>query len=143
MDDECLKGNTGGKFVDRIQDIRSSEKVMYSHVLDLYATAVDYDPRSEISVKFFKIVQNKLYYATHAQTAAEEICHRANSNSPMMIFTSFNGDHPTLHDVRIAKNYLNENNLKLLKWYLRNAQMLIKMQYGIAILESKPKRIVP
>lgn len=118
MDDERLKGNGGGAYwrelLDRIRDIRSSEKVMYRQVLDLYATAVDYDPRSEISVEFFKIVQNKLHFATHGNTAAEVIFKRANADAPMMGLTSFKGDHPTLRDAQIAKNYLSENELKIL-----------------------------
>lgn len=118
MDDERLKGNGGGAYwrelLDRIRDIRSSEKVMYRQVLDLYATAVDYDPRSEISVEFFKIVQNKLHFAAHGNTAAEVIFKRADANAPMMGLTSFKGDHPTLRDVQIAKNYLSENELKIL-----------------------------
>ena len=118
MDDERLKGNGGGAYwrelLDRIRDIRSSEKVMYRQVLDLYATAVDYDPRSEISVEFFKIVQNKLHFAAHGNTAAEVIFQRANADAPMMGLTSFKGDHPTLRDAQIAKNYLNENELKIL-----------------------------
>ena len=118
MDDERLKGNGGGAYwrelLDRIRDIRSSEKVMYRQVLDLYATAVDYDPRSEISVEFFKIVQNKLHFAAHGNTAAEVIYKRANADAPMMGLTSFKGDHPTLRDAQIAKNYLSENELKIL-----------------------------
>lgn len=118
MDDERLKGNGGGAYwrelLDRIRDIRSSEKVMYRQVLDLYATAVDYDPRSEISVEFFKIVQNKLHFAAHGNTAAEVIFKRADADAPMMGLTSFKGDHPTLRDVQIAKNYLSENELKIL-----------------------------
>lgn len=118
MDDERLKGNGGGAYwrelLDRIRDIRSSEKVMYRQVLDLYATAVDYDPRSELSVEFFKIVQNKLHFAAHGNTAAEVIFKRANAEAPMMGLTSFNGDHPTLRDAQIAKNYLNEDELKIL-----------------------------
>ncbi|MDE6096996.1 MAG: virulence RhuM family protein [Muribaculaceae bacterium] len=86
MDDERLKGNGGGSYwrelLDRIRDIRSSEKVMYRQVLDLYATAVDYDPRSEISVEFFKIVQNKLHFAAHGNTAAEVIFKRADADAP-------------------------------------------------------------
>lgn len=99
------------ELLDRIRDIRSSEKVTYRQVLDLYATAVDYDPRSEISVEFFK---NKLHFAAHGHTAAEVIFHRANAESPMMGLTSFNGDHPTLRDAKIAKNYLSEDELKIL-----------------------------
>ena len=118
MDDERLKGNGGGAYwrelLDRIRDIRSSEKVMYRQVLDLYATSVDYDPRSETSIEFFKIVQNKLHFAAHGNTAAEIILKRANADAPLMGLTSFKGDHPTLHDVRIAKNYLNEKELKIL-----------------------------
>lgn len=118
MDDERLKGNGGGAYwrelLDRIRDIRSSEKVMYRQVLDLYATAVDYDPRSKISVEFFKIVQNKLHFAAHGNTAAEVIFKRANADAPMMGLTSLKGDHPTLRDAQIAKNYLSENELKIL-----------------------------
>ena len=118
IDDERLKGNGGGAYwrelLDRIRDIRSSEKVMYRQVLDLYATAVDYDPRSDISIEFFKIVQNKLHFAAHGNTAAEVIFKRANANAPMMGLTSFKGDHPTLRDAQIAKNYLSENELKIL-----------------------------
>lgn len=118
IDDERLKGNGGGAYwrelLDRIRDIRSSEKVMYRQVLDLYATAVDYNPRSEVSVEFFKIVQNKLHFAAHGNTAAEVIFHRADADAPLMGLTSFKGDHPTLRDVRIAKNYLSENELRIL-----------------------------
>ena len=118
MDDERLKGNGGGAYwrelLDRIRDIRSSEKVMYRQVLDLYATAVDYDPRSEIPIEFFKIVQNKLHFAAHGNTAAEVIYNRADADAPMMGLTSFKSDHPTLRDAQIAKNYLSENELKIL-----------------------------
>jgi hypothetical protein len=118
LDDERLKGNGGGAYwkelLDRIRDIRSSEKVMYRQVLDLYATAVDYDPHTDISIEFFKIVQNKLHFAAHGHTAAELIFERANAESPLMGLTSFKGDHPTLNDVRIAKNYLSEEELKVL-----------------------------
>ena len=85
MDDERLKGNSGGDYwkelLDRIRDIRSSEKVLYRQVLDLYATSVDYDPKSETSIQFFKIVQNKLHYAAHGHTAAEVIYERADAES--------------------------------------------------------------
>lgn len=118
IDDERLKGNGGGKYwhelLDRIRDIRSSEKVMYRQVLDLYATSVDYDPHSDISVQFFKIVQNKLHFAAHGHTAAEVIFQRANADAPLMGLTSFKGDHPTLRDAKTAKNYLSENELKIL-----------------------------
>lgn len=118
MDDERLKQIGGGNYwkelLDRIRDIRSSEKVMYRQVLDIYATAVDYDPRSDESVEFFKIVQNKLHFAAHGHTAAEVIYQRADADQPMMGLTSFHGDHPTLKDAKIAKNYLNEDELKIL-----------------------------
>lgn len=118
MDDERLKGNAGGNYwkelLDRIRDIRSSEKVLYRQVLDLYATSVDYDPRSDESVKFFKIVQNKLHYAAHGHTAAEVIYERADAEKPFMGLTSFSGELPALKDIGIAKNYLQENELKIL-----------------------------
>lgn len=118
MDDERLKGNGGGAYwhelLERIRDIRSSEKVMYRQVLDLYATAVDYDPHSEISIEFFKIVQNKLHFAAHGHTAAEIIFHRADATRDFMGLTSFNGDHPSLRDAKTAKNYLSAEELKIL-----------------------------
>lgn len=118
MDDERLKGNAGGNYwkelLDRIRDIRSSEKVLYRQVLDLYATSVDYDPRSDESVKFFKIVQNKLHYAAHGHTAAEVIYERADAEKPFMGLTSFSGELPAFKDIGIAKNYLQENELKIL-----------------------------
>ena len=118
MDDERLKGNGGGNYwkelLDRIKDIRSSEKVLYRQVLDLYATAVDYNPKDEKSIEFFKIVQNKLHYATHGHTASEIIFERADSDKPFMGLTTFKGDIPVLSDVVIAKNYLSEEELKVL-----------------------------
>lgn len=118
MDDERLKGNGGGSYwkelLDRIRDIRSSEKVLYRQVLDLYATSVDYDPHSEESIKFFKIVQNKLHYAAHGHTAAEVIYERADAEKPFMGLTSFSGEIPALKDIGIAKNYLQESELKIL-----------------------------
>ena len=118
LDDERLKNLGGGNYwkelLDRIRDIRSSEKVMYRQVLDLYATSVDYDPRSAESVRFFKIVQNKLHYAAHGHTAAEVIYQRADAEKPFMGLTSFKGDHPTLQEAGIAKNYLSEEELKVL-----------------------------
>ena len=118
MDDERLKQTGGGGYwkelLDRIRDIRSSEKVMYRQVLDIYATAIDYDPRSDVSIEFFKIVQNKLHFAAHGHTAAEVIYERADADQYMMGLTSFKGDHPTLRDAKIAKNYLSEEELKVL-----------------------------
>lgn len=118
IDDERLKGNGGGNYwkelLDRIRDIRSSEKVLYRQVLDLYATSVDYNPHSEESVRFFKIVQNKLHYAAHGHTAAEVIYQRADAEKPFMGLTSFSGELPALKDIGIAKNYLDESELKVL-----------------------------
>ena len=118
MDDERLKGNGGGNYwkelLDRIRDIRSSEKVLYRQVLDLYATSVDYNPRSEESILFFKMVQNKLHFAAHGHTAAEVIYERADAEKPFMGLTTFSGELPVLKDISIAKNYLNENELKIL-----------------------------
>lgn len=118
LNDEKLK-NLGGsnywkELLDRIRDIRSSEKVMYRQVLDLYATATDYDPKSETSVLFFKIVQNKLHYAAHGHTASEVIYYRVDSNKPFAGLTNFNGSQPTQAEAMIAKNYLSEQELKVL-----------------------------
>src|SRR3989339_437969 len=118
MDDERLKGTGGGNYwkelLERIRDIRSSEKVLYRQVLDLYATSVDYDPSTPESVEFFKIVQNKLHYAAHGHTAAEVIYQRADSDKPFMGLTVFPGEQPTSKDITIAKNYLNPEELKIL-----------------------------
>jgi hypothetical protein len=118
LDDERLKGNGGGNYwkelLDRIRDIRSSEKVLYRQVLDLYSTSVDYDPHSNESIKFFKIVQNKLHFAAHGHTAAEVIFERADAEKPFMGLTSFTGEIPALKDIGVAKNYLSEEELKIL-----------------------------
>lgn len=103
MDDERLKELGGGSYwkelLDRIRDIRSSEKVMYRQVLDLYATSVDYNPKSSKSIAFFKMVQNKLHYAAHGYTAAEVIYERADANRPFMGLKSFSGDFPALKEL--------------------------------------------
>ncbi len=118
MDDERLKQLGGGSYwkelLDRIRDIRSSEKVLYRQVLDLYATSVDYDPTSAESVRFFKIVQNKLHYAAHGHTVAEVIYQRADASKPFMGLKTFKGEMPVLSDVKVAKNYLDEDELKIL-----------------------------
>ncbi len=118
MDDERLKNLGGGNYwrelLDRIRDIRSSEKVMYRQVLDLYATSVDYNPKSSESIVFFKMVQNKLHYAAHGHTAAEVIYERADADKPFMGLTAFSGDFPTAKDIGVAKNYLTEDELKVL-----------------------------
>jgi len=118
MDDERLKNLGGGGYwkelLDRIRDIRSSEKVMYRQVLDLYATATDYDPKSDQSLTFFKIVQNKLHFAAHGHTASEVIYLRVDSDKPFAGVTNFKGDAPTQAEVLIAKNFLEEKELKVL-----------------------------
>ena len=118
MDDERLKELGGGGYwkelLQRIRDIRVSEKVFYRQVLDIYATSIDYDPHADISVAFFKQVQNKIHYAVHGQTAAEVIYSRADAEKEFMGLTSFKGADVTLEDVRIAKNYLSEKELKKL-----------------------------
>ena len=118
MDDERLKNLGGGKYfyelLNRIKDIRSSEKVLYRQVLDLYATAIDYNPKAEETIKFFKIVQNKFHYAAHGNTAAEVIYKSVNFNKPFMGLTNFKGELPNINDIEIAKNYLSAEELKML-----------------------------
>ncbi|MFI3165666.1 MAG: virulence RhuM family protein [Bacillota bacterium] len=118
INDEKLKQAGGGSYwkelLERIRDIRSSEKVLYRQVLDLYATSVDYSPKAEETVEFFKVVQNKLHYATHKSTASEVIYQRANSELPFMGLTTFKGDRPIKSETRIAKNYLKEDELAVL-----------------------------
>ena len=118
LNDEKLKNNEESVYFEellaRIRDIRSSEKVFWRKVLDIYATSIDYDPKSELSVKFFKTVQNKMHYAAHGHTAAEVIFYRANSNKENLGLTNFNGDYPTRKETEIAKNYLTVDELNIL-----------------------------
>jgi len=118
MDDERLKNLGGGGYwkelLQRIRDIRSSEKVFYRQVLDIYATSIDYDSKSEVSIAFFKKVQNKIHYAVHGQTAAEVIFNRTDAEKEFMGLTTFPGNRPYLKDVIIAKNYLDEKELRAL-----------------------------
>ena len=117
MDDNRLKqgGNRYFKeLLQRIRDIRSSERNFYQQVTDIYATSVDYDPRSEITKKFFATIQNKLHYAVHEQTAAELIYNRVNNEKPYVGMTNFKGNYVTVDDVKIAKNYLSETELQRL-----------------------------
>ncbi len=118
MDDERLKNLGGGVYwkelLQRIRDIRASEKVFYRQILDIYATSIDYDPKAEVSLEFFKKVQNKIHYAVHGQTAAEVIFNRADAEKEFMGLMTFPGSRPYLKDVIIAKNYLNEKELRSL-----------------------------
>jgi hypothetical protein len=118
LNDERLKNLGGGNYwkelLDRIRDIRSSEKVMYRQVLELYATAIDYDPKSDESLTFFKMVQNKLHFAAHGKTASEIIYFRVDSDKPFAGLTNFKGSRPTQAEAMVAKNYLSEQELKVL-----------------------------
>lgn len=116
LDDDRLKNLGGGGYfkelLNRIRDIRASEKVFYRQVLDIYSTSIDYDPNAEISIQFFKKVQNKIHYAVHGQTAAEVIYSRADAKKEYMGLLTFKGEQPTLKEALTAKNYLNEKELK-------------------------------
>ncbi len=139
MDDNRLKNNGGGLYwkelLSRIRDIRSSEKMLYRQVLDLYATSADYDPKSIHSIKFFKIVQNKLHYAVHKQTASEVIYNRADSNKEFMGLTVFAGDLPVLEEVRIAKNYLSVKELEKLN-------RLVSAYFELAELRAMDRQVM-
>ena len=118
MNDELLKEAGGGNYFDellaRIRDIRSSEKVFWRKALDIYATSIDYDAKAEISVLFFKTVQNKMHWAAHGQTAAETIYSRIDASKPNLGLTNFKGEKPTKKEIEVAKNYLNEKELDVL-----------------------------
>jgi hypothetical protein len=116
MDDDRLKELGGGGYfkelLERIRDIRASEKVFYRQVLEIYATSVDYNPNAVVSIQFFKRVQNKIHYAVSGETAAEVIYHRADAEKDFMGLMTFSGDQPTFREAKIAKNYLNEKELR-------------------------------
>ena len=116
LDDERLKKLGGGGYwkelLERIRDIRATEKVMYRQVLEIYATSIDYDPRASVSQEFFKKVQNKIHYAIHGHTAAELIVERADAEKDFMGLLTFKGNHPTLMEAKIAKNYLDDKELR-------------------------------
>lgn len=116
LDDERLKKLGGGSYwkelLERIRDIRASEKVLYRQVLEIYATSIDYDPRASVSQEFFKKVQNKIHYAIHGHTAAELIVERADAERDFMGLLTFKGSHPTLVEAKTAKNYLDEKELR-------------------------------
>jgi hypothetical protein len=118
MNDDLLKEAGGGNYFEellaRIRDIRSSEKVFWRKVLDVYSTSIDYDPKSEVSILFFQTIQNKMHWAAHGNTAAEIVYQRANSSKLHMGATSFKGEKPTKKEIEIAKNYLTEEELNIL-----------------------------
>ena len=118
MNDELLKNAGGGNYfeelLERIRDIRSSEKIFWRKVLDIYATSIDYDPKANTSQEFFQSVQNKMHWAAHGNTAAEIVHQRADASQPNMGLTSFKGLHPTKQEAEIAKNYLSEKELNIL-----------------------------
>ena len=118
MNDELLKEAGGGNYfdelLDRIRDIRSSEKVFWRKVLDIYATSIDYDANAEISFLFFKTVQNKMHWAAHGETAAETIYSRIDATKPNLGLTNFKGDKPNKQEIEVAKNYLNKEELDVL-----------------------------
>lgn len=122
LDDERLKQAGGGNYFDellsRIRDIRSSEKVFWRKVLDIYATSIDYTPNAEASQQFFKVVQNKMHWAVHGQTAAEVIAARADAQKPNMGLTSWAGSKLVRSDVEVAKNYLNRDELDVLNRFV-------------------------
>lgn len=137
LDADRLKQFGGGNYwkelLDRIRDIRSSEKVMYRQVLDLYATSVDYESKSIESINFFKIVQNKLHFAAHGNTAAEIIYKRADADKPFMGLKTFAGEIPTKKDIEVAKNYLTEDELKILN-------NLVSGYFDFAEIQAMKKR---
>lgn len=142
IDSDRLKNLGGGNYwkelLDEIRDIRSSEKVLYRQVLDLYATAIDYNPQASESLKFFKIVQNKLHFAAHGHTAAEVIYLRADSDKPFAGLTNFKGKQPTQAEAMVAKNFLELNELKVLN-------NLVSAYFDLAeinALEQKPMKMV-
>lgn len=141
IDSERLKNLGGGnhwkELLDEIRDIRSSEKVLYRQVLDLYSTAEDYDPKADQSQKFFAIVQNKLHYAAHGNTAGEVIYYRVDSDRPFAGMTNFKGKQPTQAEAMVAKNYLSQKELKVLN-------NLVSAYFDIAeinAMEEKPMRM--
>jgi hypothetical protein len=139
MDDERLKQSGGGAYFDelleRIRDIRSSEKVFWRKVLDIYATSADYDPRAEASQAFFATVQNKMHWAAHGQTAAEVIAARADAAKPNMGLTTWQGPRPRKPDVAVAKNYLTEKELG-------DLNLIVSLYLDFAELQARSRRVM-
>jgi hypothetical protein len=139
MDDERLKQSGGGEYFDelleRIRDIRSSEKAFWRKVLDIYATSADYDPRAEASQIFFATVQNKMHWAAHGQTAAEVIAARADAGKPNMGLMTWPGSRPRKTDVAVAKNYLNEKELG-------DLNLIVSLYLDFAELQARSRRVM-
>ncbi len=139
MDDERLKQSGGGAYFDelleRIRDIRSSEKVFWRKVLDIYATSADYDPRAEASQLFFATVQNKMHWAAHGHTAAEVIVDRADAAKPNMGLKTWPGSRPRKTDVAVAKNYLNEQELG-------DLNLIVSLYLDFAELQARSRRVM-
>ena len=139
MDDARLKESGGGAYFDelleRIRDIRSSEKAFWRKVLDIYATSADYEPRAEASQLFFATVQNKLHWAAHGQTAAEVIAARADAVKPNMGLMNWPGSRPRKTDVAVAKNYLNEQELG-------DLNLIVSLYLDFAELQARSRRVM-
>lgn len=139
MDDERLKQSGGGAYFDelleRIRDIRSSEKVFWRKVLDIYATSADYDPRVEASQQFFATVQNKMHWAAHGQTAAEVIAARADATQPNMGMKTWPGSRPRKADAAVAKNYLSEQELG-------DLNLIVSLYLDFAELQARSRRVM-
>lgn len=137
INSEQLKNLGGGNYwkelLENIRDIRSSEKVMYRQVLDLYSTAIDYNAKANESIEFFKIVQNKLHFAAHGKTAAEVVYFRVDSEKPFVGLTNFKGNYPTQAEALIAKNYLQIDELKVLN-------NLVSAYFDLAEINAIEKR---
>ena len=140
MNDDLLKKAGGGHYfkelIERIRDIRSSEKVFYRQVLDIYATSIDYSPEAEITKKFFKTVQNKMHFAVHGYTAAEMIYSRVNAEEQFLGMTAFEGKNPKKSDVSIAKNYLNEDRLLSQELFEKLCSLIKKKKWYVEFLED-------
>lgn len=137
LDDERLKQLGGGGYwkelLERIRDIRATEKVLYRQVLEIYATSIDYDPRASVSQEFFKKVQNKIHYAIHGHTAAKLIVERADAEKDFMGLLTFKGNQPTLTEARTAKNYLDEKELRV----------MVYRQYSILVNQAQSFHLTP
>ena len=139
LNDNLLKEAGGGRYfkelLARIRDIRSSEKVFWRQVLDIFATSSDYDPKSEVAFKFFSTVQNKMHWAAHGHTAAEIIKERADASKDFMGLTSFNGDYPLLEDAVVAKNYLTKEEIDILN-------RIVSLYLDFAELQALEERVM-